>query len=92
MKLTYRGNSYEIPAPIQPGSDPTNQTKIKLIYRGNTYEYTPRPVVVSEVDTTDWKTVTLIYRGNTYEHKLGPPQPYQKPRAINWRYQVLTEV
>lgn len=90
MKLTFRGNAYEISAPIQPGSDSTDQPK-KLIYRGNTYNYTPRSVVVSEVDTTGWKTVTLIYRGNTYKRKVQPPQPYQKPRAINWRYQIPVE-
>lgn len=32
-------------------------------------------------------TVALIYRGNTYERKLSTPKPYQKPRAINWRWQ-----
>lgn len=86
----FRGNAYEISAPIQRSSDSTHQPK-KLIYRGNAYNYTPRSVVVSEVDTTDWKTVTLIYRGNTYKGKVQPPQPYQKPRAINWRYQIRAE-
>ena len=87
MKLTFRGNSYEVPAPIQLGSDSTDRPKIKLIYRGNTFDYTPRLVVVSEEVETDGSTVTLIYRGNTYERKLQPPKPYQKPRAINWRWQ-----
>jgi Domain of unknown function (DUF4278) len=87
MKLTYRGNAYEVPAPIQPSSSPTDQPKIKLMYRGNTYDYTPRSIVVSEADTTDWPTVTLIYRGDTYQRKVQPSQPYQKPRAINWRWQ-----
>jgi hypothetical protein len=87
MTLTYRGISHEFPAPTQSGSDPTDRPKFKLIYRGNTYDYTPHPVVVSEEDKTDWPTVTLIYRGNTYERKLPPPNPYQKPRAINWRWQ-----
>jgi hypothetical protein len=91
MKLTYRGNSYEAPAPIQLGSDSTEQPKIKLIYRGYTYDYTPPPVAVSEEDKSDWPTVTLIYRGNTYQRKLQPPKPYQKPHqkphAVNWRYQ-----
>lgn len=27
MKLTFRGNSYEVPAPIQLGSDSTEQPK-----------------------------------------------------------------
>jgi Domain of unknown function (DUF4278) len=87
MKLTYRGNAYEIPAPIQPGSDSTDRPQIKLIYRGHTYYTTPRHVVVSEEDKTDWQTVTLIYRGNTYERKLQSPKPDRKPRAINWRWQ-----
>lgn len=87
MKLTYRGNSYDVPAPVQPSSDATNQLKIKLIYRGNTIDYVSPPVVVSEVDKTDWPTATLIYRGNTFERKIQPSQPYQKPHAINWRWQ-----
>jgi len=87
MKLTFRGNLYQFPAPIQLVSDSTDQPKIQLIYRGNTLDYTPRPVVVSEEVETDGPTVTLIYRGNTYERKLQPLKPYQKPRAINWRWQ-----
>jgi Domain of unknown function (DUF4278) len=86
MKLTYRGNSYEVPDPIQLDSDSSEQPKIKLIYRGNTIDYVPHPVVPEE-DKTDWPTVTLIYRGNTFQRKIRPPQPYQKPRAINWRWQ-----
>lgn len=86
MKLTFRGNFYEAPAPIQLVSDSTEQPKIKLIYRGNTLDYTPRPVVVSQEVETDGQTVTLIYRGNTYERKLKPLNPYQKPHAINWRW------
>jgi hypothetical protein len=79
MKLTFRGLSYEVPAPIQLGSDSTEQPKIKLIYRGNTFDYTPCPVVVSEEVERDGPTVTLIYRGNTYERKLQPSKPYQNP-------------
>lgn len=86
IKLMYRGNATEISAPLQPSFDSTEQPKIKLIYRGNTFDYIPRPVVVSEEDKKDWKTVTLIYRGNTFERKIPPPKPYQKPRAINWRW------
>ncbi len=69
-KLTYRGNSYEVPAPILVDSNSTTQPKIKLIYRGNTFDYTPRPVVISEEIKTDCSTVTLIYRGKIYERKL----------------------
>ncbi len=87
MHFTDRGNSYEVPAPVQQGSDATDQPKIKLIYRGNTIDYVSPPVVVSEVDKTDWPTATFIYRGNTYQRKIQPPQPDQKPSAINWRWQ-----
>jgi Domain of unknown function (DUF4278) len=87
MKLKYRGNSCESFPPTQIDSNITNQPKIKLIYRGNTFDYIPRPEIVSEENETDLPTVTLIYRGNTYVRKLHPPKPYQKPRAINWRWQ-----
>jgi hypothetical protein len=87
MNLTYRGTSYEVPAPTQPSLESTDQPKIKLIYRGNTFDYIPRPAMISEEDETDWPIVTLRYRGTTYERKIKPPAPYQKPRAINWRWQ-----
>ncbi len=86
MKFTSRSKAYEIYAPIEPGCDSTERPKIKLIYNGNTFDYIPRPVV-SQEDRADWQTVTLIYRGNTFERKLPPSKPYQKPRAINWRWQ-----
>ena len=87
MKLNSRRKTYKIPAPINHGSNSTEQPKIKLTYNGNAFDYIPRPpVIVSENDTTDWPTVTLIYRGNVFERKLPPPKPYQKPRAINWRW------
>jgi Domain of unknown function (DUF4278) len=87
MKLPFRRNLSEVTASIELASDSTAQPQMKLIYRGNTSYYTPRPVVVSQkVETEDRPTVTLIYRGNTYERKLKPPKPYQKPRAINWRW------
>ena len=70
MKLTYRGNSYEVPAPIELDYDSTEQPKIQLIYRGNSLDYIPCPVVNWELDKTDCSTVDLIYRGNSYERKL----------------------
>lgn len=70
MQLTYRGNSYQVPASIQPDFNSMEQSKIKLIYRGNALDYIMRPVVISEKDKTDCPTVTLIYRGNSYERKL----------------------
>jgi len=88
MNLTYRGNSYEIPAPAQPNSTSaptsTDPSQVKLIYRGHTYYATPR---VSEAVEADGETVTLIYRGCTYERKLQSPKRYQQSSAINWRYQ-----
>ena len=84
MNLTYRGNSYEFPAPAQPSSTSINPSQIKLIYRGHTYYATPR---VSEAVEADGETVTLIYRSCTYERKLPSPKRYQQPGAINWRYQ-----
>jgi hypothetical protein len=91
MKLTFLGNAYEMPDPISSGSNSIDQPRIKLIYRDCTY-YTTRPrVVASEAIKSDGATVTLIYRSVTYERKLQIPQPYQKPRAINWRYRMLME-
>jgi hypothetical protein len=86
MKPFYRGNSYETPDPVQPIFASIDQPKIKLFYRGNTFDYTPPPEVVSEQDESDWPTIVLRYRGVTYLRKLQPPKPYQKPRAINWRW------
>jgi hypothetical protein len=89
MKLTFRGCSYTAPDPIQTNSDSTEQPKIKLIYRSLTYYIDPPAVMDSETVATDEPTVTLVYRGNTYERKLQLPQPYQRPSAINWRYQTF---
>jgi hypothetical protein len=86
MNLTYRGPSFEVPAITQPSLDSTAQPKSKLFYRGNTFDYIPRPVMISEEDEADCPIVTLCYRGTTYERKIKPPTPYQKPRAINWRW------
>lgn len=91
MKLTYRGQIYEVPAPIQLAPAAVDQPKIKLIYRGHTCDYVPRPIVVPEASGTESKTVTLIYRGNTYKRNLQPLQPYKQPCAINWRWQLPRE-
>lgn len=90
MKLTFRGNAYDIPAPIPFGSASTNQSKIKVIYRGHRYDYTP-PLECSEVVESGRQLVTLIYRGSTYEHTTQSSKPYQQPRAINCRYQIPGE-
>lgn len=88
MKIIYRGNSYQVPAPIQVNCDSAPQPQYKLIYRGNTINYTPCPLVVAQEDKTDGLTVNLIYRGNTYQRQMPALQSYQKPRAINWRWQL----
>ena len=69
-KLIYRGNSYEVPAPIPVVSNSTTQPKIKLIYRGNTFDYTPFPVEIEEIKT-DCPTVTLIWTLEKIEAKNG---------------------
>jgi hypothetical protein len=88
MKLTYRGQSYSIPAPVQFGADAnsTDQPKVKLIYRGQTYYATPCPADVNPAAATTGSTVTLRYRGITYQRVLQEPKPYHPSQAINWRY------
>lgn len=86
MKLTYRGNAYKISDSVQLGSN--DQPQIKLIYRGHTYYTTLRSKMISEIVASDSSTITLIYRGNTYERRVQLSEPYQHPRAINWRYRM----
>ncbi|MBW4550127.1 MAG: DUF4278 domain-containing protein [Aphanocapsa sp. GSE-SYN-MK-11-07L] len=74
MKLTDRGNSYEVPAPVQQGSDATDQPKIKLIYRGNTIDYVP-PLVVSEVDKRQLSSTGEI----PTSVKFNPLSPIKSP-------------
>ena len=77
----YRGSTYERELPTSLPK--TNGTTTTFSYRGSTYDcQLPIPAV-----ETEEKTVVLIYRGHTYERKLPHPQPYQQPRAINWRWQ-----
>ena len=78
-----RGISNAASAPIQAYADPVDNPKIKLFYRGIAYDYIPRPMLIAQ---KWWPTVTLIYRGVTHERKIQPLKPYQKPRAINWRW------
>ncbi len=95
MKLTYRGQTYEAPAPVQLAPAAADQPQMKLIYRGHTCDYTPRLAVVPEASVKKGETeseirgetVTLTYRGQIYQRNLQIPSPYQKPRAINWRWQ-----
>lgn len=67
---------------------------MKLIYRAQTYEYTPRPYVPSSRkpcalnSTVNDGAVKLIYRGQAFEYTPPPIQPYHKPRAMNWRFQL----
>jgi hypothetical protein len=84
MTRIYRGISHEVSTPIRHYSDPVdNNPQIKLFYRGNVFDYIPRPMQIAQ---KWWPTVTFIYRGVTYERKVQPPKLYQKPRAINWRW------
>ncbi len=72
MKLAYRGNIYEVSAPIQIRSNSPTQPQSKLIYRGNKYESISSSAVISEVDKvdkSDYLTATLSYRGNIYQRK-----------------------
>ena len=85
MKSIFDRKASEVSTPIKHGFNVKEQPKIKLIYNGNTFDYIPRPVMCQE-DKKDWSTVTLIYRANIFERQLPPPKPYQKPRAINWRW------
>lgn len=84
MKSIFRSKANKVPASIEPGF--AEQPK-KLIYRAQTFDYIPRHVVGYPKNLTDCPTVTLIYLGNTYKRKIPFPKPYQKPRAINWRWQ-----
>jgi hypothetical protein len=34
----------------------------------------------------------LIYRAQTFSYTPAQPQPYRKPAALNWRWQVPGEV
>mgnify|MGYP002777053077 FL=1 len=95
MKLLYRGIPYEVSNNNQsaPSScDTTPQNKVRLIYRGLTYEYEPQARLSSEALPSDAPTVTLMYRGQAYQRKLFPVQPYQQPRALNWRWQFNSQV
>ena len=84
MKLTYRGNFYQVPASIQLVSNYTEQPKIKLVYRGNAIDYISRPVVIWESDKTNCPTMNLIYRGNSYERKCQTaPQAPSKAQYFN---------
>jgi hypothetical protein len=83
MTRIYRDISYEVSAPTQDYLTPVDNPQIKLFNRGNAYDYIPRPVLIAQ---KWWPTATLIYRGVTHERKIQPLKPYQKPRAINWRW------
>ena len=69
MKLTYRGNFYQVSASIQLDFNSIEQPKIKLVYRGNAIDYISC-LAIWKSDKTDSSTMNLIYRGNSYERKL----------------------
>lgn len=71
---------------------------MKLIYRAQTFECTPRPRPIqlnykpcSLSSTVNDGAVKLIYRGQAFEYTPPPIQPYRKPRAMNWRFQMAME-
>jgi Domain of unknown function (DUF4278) len=70
MKLTYRGNTCEVSAPIQLRSDSSMQPQSKVIYRGKRYDLISSTAVISEVDKTNCPVATLCYHGNVYQRKI----------------------
>jgi hypothetical protein len=90
MNTTSSDTPSGVPTPIQFESKHQDRSNVKLIYRGEVFYGTRRPEVVMEEVDQEGKTIDLIYHGHTYQRKLPPPQPYQKPRALNWRWQTDT--
>jgi hypothetical protein len=70
---------------------------MKLIYRAQIFESTPRPPIqlsrkpVALSSTVKDGAVKLIYRGQAFEYTPPPIQPYRKPRAMNWRFQMAMQ-
>jgi hypothetical protein len=83
MTRIYRGISSEASAPIRLYPNSVETPQIKLFYRGNVFDYIPRPMLIAQ---KWWPTATFIYRGVTHERKIQPLKTYQKPLAINWRW------
>jgi hypothetical protein len=83
MQLTYRGINY---TPLTEAEAPKT---VQLLYRGVTFNHAlnqvaPKRQAICESENP----VQLLYRGITYTCAPAPVRPYQKPRAINWRYQL----
>jgi Domain of unknown function (DUF4278) len=90
MKLTYRGQSYSISAPVQINPASTDPFKTRLIYRGHAYNATPCPAVDSATSTAG-SMVTLTYRGIPYQRVLKNQKSDHPGRAIDWRYEPFSE-
>jgi hypothetical protein len=90
MTVTSSGDLSGVPTPNQFESKHQTRSNVKLIYRGQVFYATRRPEVAIEEVEQEGKTIELIYHGHTYQRKLPVPQPYQKPRALNWRWQTDT--
>lgn len=89
-KLIYRGHSYE--TSNQPAPIPTES--IILTYRGVKFQYKPQAPsfpLACELPQDGRKAVKLFYRGQTVDIMPSAPQPYRKPRAMNWRFTMLAE-
>jgi hypothetical protein len=92
MTLIYRGHAYQ-----RPSSSVESESKtVQLIYRGQKFEYTPRPFpadsnLARRMGDYTGKLEKLIYRGQSFDYVPLPPQPYCKPRAMNWRYEMVAQ-
>ena len=89
MTLTYRGHTYK----PSSGSVQSEGKSIQLMYRGHKFEYKPQPMPLScdLPQEKDRKAVKLIYRGYEVHHMPPAPQPYRKPRAMNWRFEIAAQ-
>jgi hypothetical protein len=90
VKLTYRGHTYESTSnSVQIDAKP-----VILNYRGVKFEYQPKssPVPLScDLPQDGRKAVKLTYRGQTFDIMPPAPQPYRKPRAMNWRLEMIAQ-
>jgi hypothetical protein len=81
MQLTYRGINYT------PSTEVKAPKTVQLIYRGVTFNHTLNPVAPIHQSATE-SPMQLLYRGVTYPCAPAPVLPYQKPRALNWRWKL----
>jgi hypothetical protein len=92
MKLTYRGRSYDHGSSVDAKSSET----IKLRYNGLTIErslsdLTAYSAIPEGLGKDKAQKVKLTYNGLVVDHIVCPPLPYRKPRAMNWRLEMILE-